>query len=123
MIENKEYKTNNDMNKNKIRITENELKQIVAESVKKVLKEGQEGVVTENPMVNQLWNELMVLKNGLLKKVLLKYGWGKHDEIGGKFVVKLLQTISECIGTFNAILQGTTADNEEYWSRIEHEQD
>ena len=39
MIENKEYKTNNDMNKNKIRITENELKQIVAESVKKVLNE------------------------------------------------------------------------------------
>ena len=37
--ENKEYKTNNDMNKNKIRITENELKQIVAESVKKVLNE------------------------------------------------------------------------------------
>lgn len=27
MIENKEYKTNNDMKKNKIRITENELKQ------------------------------------------------------------------------------------------------
>lgn len=39
MIENKEYKTNNDMNKNKIRITENELKQIVAESVKKVISE------------------------------------------------------------------------------------
>ena len=38
--ENKEYKTNENMTKNKIRITENELKQIVAESVKKVLKEG-----------------------------------------------------------------------------------
>lgn len=111
------------MAKNKIRITESELKQIVAESVKKLLKEGQEGVVTENPMVNQLWNELMTLKNGLLKKVLLKYGWGKYDEIGGKFAVKQLLTISEAIGTFNAILQGTTADNEEYWSRIEHEQD
>ena len=38
--ENKEYKTNKNMMKNKIRITENELKQIVSESVKKVLKEG-----------------------------------------------------------------------------------
>ena len=38
--ENKEYKTNKNMSKNKIRITENELKQIVAESVKRVLKEG-----------------------------------------------------------------------------------
>ena len=37
--ENKEYKTNNDMNKNRIKITESELKQIVAESVKKVLSE------------------------------------------------------------------------------------
>jgi hypothetical protein len=37
--ENKEYKTNKNMTKNKIRITENELKQIVAESVKKILSE------------------------------------------------------------------------------------
>ena len=37
--ENKEYKTNKNMSKNKIRITENELKQIVAESVKKTLNE------------------------------------------------------------------------------------
>lgn len=37
--ENKEYKTNKDMKKNRIKITENELKQIVAESVKKVLNE------------------------------------------------------------------------------------
>lgn len=35
----KEYKTNINMSKNKIRITENELKQIVAESVKKILSE------------------------------------------------------------------------------------
>ena len=111
------------MAKNKIRITENELKQIVNETVMKVLNENQYGIVTENPEINQLWNELMTLKNGLLKKVLLKYGWGKYDEIGGKFAVRQLRAISEAIGTFNAILQGTTADNEEYWSRIEHEQD
>lgn len=37
--ENKEYKINNDMSKKKYRITENELKQIVAESVKNVLTE------------------------------------------------------------------------------------
>lgn len=37
--ENKELKTNNIMNKNKIRITENKLKQIIAESVKRVLIE------------------------------------------------------------------------------------
>ena len=37
--ENKEYKTNKNMNKKKIRLTENELKQIVAESVKKMLNE------------------------------------------------------------------------------------
>ena len=37
--ENKEYKTNKGMKKNRIKITENELKQIVAESVKKVLDE------------------------------------------------------------------------------------
>lgn len=37
--ENKEYKTNKGMKKNRIKITENELKQIVAESVKKVLNE------------------------------------------------------------------------------------
>ena len=119
----KEYKIDKNMVKNKIRITENELKQIVNESVKKVLNENQYGIVTENPEINQLWNELMTLKNGLLKKVLLKYGWGKYDEIGGKFAVRQLRAISEAIGTFNAILQGTTADNEEYWSRIEHEQD
>ena len=114
---------NKNMAKIKIRITENELKQIVNESVKKVLNENQYGIVTETPEINQLWNELMTLKNGLLKKVLLKYGWGKCDEIGGKFAVRQLRAISEAIGTFNAILQGTTADNEEYWSRIEHEQD
>lgn len=39
MVENKEYKTNKNMAMNKIRITENELKQIVSESVKKALKE------------------------------------------------------------------------------------
>lgn len=37
--ENKEYKKNKDMKNNRIKITENELKQIVAESVKKVLDE------------------------------------------------------------------------------------
>ena len=37
--ENKELKTNKNMAKNKIRITENELKQIVSESVKSVLSE------------------------------------------------------------------------------------
>ena len=40
ITENKEYKTNKNMGNHKIRITENELKQIVAESVKRVLKEG-----------------------------------------------------------------------------------
>ena len=107
-----------------IKLTENDLKQIVAESVKKVLNEGQEGVVIENPMVNQLWNELMVLKNGIIKDIIRKYGWGKSsDQIGGKVVVKQIMAINNAISTFNAILQGTTADNEEYWGGIEHEQD
>ena len=48
--ENKEYKTNKNMSNNKIRITENELKQIVAESVKKVLNENYE--------IKQLLNNL-----------------------------------------------------------------
>lgn len=39
--ENKEYKTNKDMKKNRIKITESDLKQIVAESVKRVLNENE----------------------------------------------------------------------------------
>ena len=46
--ENKEYKTNEKMSKNIIRITENELNQIVAESVKKVLNEGKGTIPRRN---------------------------------------------------------------------------
>lgn len=112
------------MNRNKktIRLTEADLHNIIKESVNKVLKEGQEGVVTENPMVNKLWNELMVLKNGIIKDIIRKYSWGKSSELG-KGVMKSIMEVSNAINTFNAVLQGTTADNEEYWSRIKHEQD
>ena len=123
--ENKEYKTNTNMAKKQvIRLTEGDLHRIIKESVKNVMNENQEGVVSENPMINQLWNELMTLKNGLIRDIIRKYGWGKtSDQIGGKVVVKQIMAINNAISTFNAILQGTTADNEEYWSRIEHEQD
>ena len=118
IIENKKYRNM------KIKLTESKLKQIVAESVKNVLNENQYGIVTENPEINQLWNELMTLKNGLIRDIIRKYGWGKtSDQIGGKVVVKQIMAINNAISTFNAILQGTTADNEEHWSRIEHEQD
>lgn len=107
-----------------VRLTEGDLHRIIKESVKNVMTENQEGVVSENPMINQLWNELMTLKNGLIRDIIRKYGWGKtSDQIGGKVVVKQIMAINNAISTFNAILQGTTADNEEYWSRIEHEQD
>ena len=110
------------MKKNIVRITESELKQIVAESVKKVLNEGQEGVVIENPMVNQLWNELMVLKNGIIKDIMRKYGWGKSSELG-KGVMKSIMEVNNAIGTLNNVLQGTTADNADYWDKVYHEQD
>ena len=106
----------------KIRLTENKLKQIVAESVKKVLREGQESVVTENPMVNQLYNELMVLKNGIIKDIMRKYGWGKSSELG-KGVMKSIMEVNNAIGTLNNVLQGTTADNADYWDKVYHEQD
>ena len=106
----------------KIRLTENKLKQIVAESVKKVLSEGQESVVTENPMVNQLYNELMVLKNGIIKDIMRKYGWGKSSELG-KGVMKSIMEVNNAIGTLNNVLQGTTADNADYWDKVYHEQD
>ena len=106
----------------KIRLTESKLKQIVNESVKKALREGQEGVVTENPMVNQLWNELMVLKNGIIKDIMRKYGWGKSSELG-KDVMKSIVGVSNAIGMLNNVLQGTTADNADYWDKVYHEQD
>lgn len=106
----------------KIKLTENKLKQIVSESVKKVLNEGQEGVVTENPMVNQLWNELMVLKNGIIKDIMRKYGWGKSSELE-KGVMKSIVGVSNAIGMLNNVLQGTTADNDDYWDKVYHEQD
>lgn len=106
----------------KIKLTENKLKQIIEESVNKVLKEGQEGVVTENPMVNQLWNELMVLKNGIIKDIMRKYGWGKSSELG-KDVIMSIMGVSNAIGMLNNVLQGTTADNADYWDKVYHEQD
>jgi hypothetical protein len=113
---------NENMAKNKIRLTESKLKQIVNESVKKALREGQEGVVTENPMVNQLWNELMVLKNGIIKDIMRKYSWGKSSELG-KGVMKSIVGVSNAIGMLNNVLQGTTADNADYWDKVYHEQD
>jgi predicted component of type VI protein secretion system len=56
------------MNKNKIRITENELKQIVAESVKKVLNESIKGVDKSN-IVSQNKAE--------------KYGFEREYSFGG----------------------------------------
>ena len=111
------------MNRNKktIRLTESALCKIVKESVNKVLKEGQEGVVTENPMINQLWNELMALKNGLIKDIIKKYGWGKSEV--GKDVIKSIMEVTNAISTLDAVLQRTTADNIDYWDRVYHEQD
>ena len=106
----------------KIRLTESKLKQIVNESVKKALREGQEGVVTENPMVNQLWNELMALKNGIIKDIMRKYGWGKSSELGEN-VMKSIMEVNNAIGTLNNVLQNTTADNADYWDKVYHEQD
>ena len=60
--ENKEYKTNKNMAKNKIRITENELKQIVNESVKRVLNENTD----ENYEIKKLLTNL--------------YGWTQFFE-------------------------------------------
>lgn len=122
--ENKDYKINKNMKKQVIRLTEGDLHNIIKESVNNVLNENQYGTVSENPEINQLWNELMMLKNGLIKDIIRKYAWGKtSDQIGGKVVVKQIMAINNAIGTFNSVLQGTTADNEEYWNRIEHEQD
>ena len=59
------------------------------------MNENQEGVVSENPMINQLWNELITLKNGLIRDIIRKYGWGKtSDQIGGKVVVKQIMAIN-----------------------------
>lgn len=107
-----------------VRLTESDLHRIIKESVNNVLNENQYGVVSENTEINQLWNELMILKNGLIKDIIRKYAWGKtSDQIGGKVVVKQIMAINNAIGTFNAVLQGTTTDNEEHWNRIKHEQD
>ena len=107
-----------------VRLTESDLHRIIKESVNNVLNENQYGVVSENTEINQLWNELMILKNGLIKDIIRKYAWGKtSDQIGGKVVVKQIMAINNAIGAFNAVLQGTTADNEEHWNRIKHEQD
>ena len=110
------------MAKKLVKLTEVDLHNIIKESVNKVLKEGQEGIVTENPMVNQLWNELMALKNGIIKDIMRKYSWGKSSELGIG-VMKSIVGVSNAIGMLNNVLQGTTADNADYWDKVYHEQD
>ena len=107
--------------KNTIRLTESDLKRVISESVKKVLKEQLDGNATDNPMINQLWNELMSINRGLIKEVLQKYGWGKSKELGDG-VFKQIVKVSEAINTFDAVLRNTTADSD-YWSMNAHEQD
>lgn len=107
--------------KNTIRLTESDLKRVISESVKKVLKEQLDGNATDNPMINQLWNELMSINRGLIKEVLQKYGWGKSKELGDG-VFKQIVKVSEAINTFDAVLRNTTADSD-YWAMNAHEQD
>ena len=105
-----------------IRFTEGDLHKIIKESVNKVLKEGEEYVISENPMVNQLWHELMVVRNGIMKDVIKKYSWGRSSELG-EGVLKWIIRVDEAIDTLTAVLQGTTADNTDYWDKVYHEQD
>lgn len=105
-----------------IRLTECDLSNIIKESVNKVLKEGEEYVISENPMVNQLWHELMVLENGIIKDIIRKYGWGKSLELG-EGVMKSIVGVSNAIGMLTNVLQGRTADNTDYWDKVYHEQD
>ena len=107
--------------KNTIRLTESDLKKVISESVKNVLKEQLDGNATDNPMINQLWNELMSINKGLIKEVLQKYGWGKSKELGDG-VFKQIVKVSEAINTFDAVLRNTTADSD-YWAMNAHEQD
>ena len=107
--------------KNTIRLTESELKNIITESVKNILKEQQDGNVTGNPIINQLWNELMSINQGLIKEILQKYGWGKSKELGNG-VFKQIVKVSEAINTFDAVLRNRTADSD-YWAMSAHEQD
>ena len=117
--ENKRYKNMN--RKNTIRLTESELKRVITESVKNILKEQQDGNVTDNPIINQLWNELMSINQGLIKDILQKYGWGKSKELGNG-VFKQIVKVSEAINTFDAVLRNRTADSD-YWAMSAHEQD
>lgn len=107
--------------KNTIRLTESELKRVITESVKNILKEQQDGNVTDNPIINQLWNELMSINQGLIKDILQKYGWGKSKELGNG-VFKQIVKVSEAINTFDAVLRNRTADSD-YWAMSAHEQD
>ena len=123
-IENNKTDKNESKNMNRnntIRLSESELKNIITESVKNILKEQQDGNVTDNPIINQLWNELMSINQGLIKEILQKYGWGKSKELGNG-VFKQIVKVSEAINTFDAVLRNRTADSD-YWAMSAHEQD
>ena len=128
-MRNKEYKTNNDVNKNIIRITENELKQIVTESVKKVLTEldwrtydsaGEN--ISANDIFADIKNSIFDLENtGELNVAVLKNNHivpTKHDYIHAYF-----KNENELIVEYNGITKSIPCNisklenNQEYVAR------
>ena len=113
ITENKEYKTNKNMAKNKIRITENELKQIVNESVKKVLNETYKQDIVDKAI--QSLFEIKPLINSAAREA------GFNPKEGDRQINKIIMQISQLITALDGFVNADYYQNK--WDTETHEQD
>jgi len=108
-----ESKSNKNMKKNVVKINENTLKQIVAESVKKVLKEGY-----NQETVNEAIQALLSIQR-VVDKACTQVGFNPQE--GNREISKLIIQISQLIHR----LEMTVHEDyyQEKWDRETHEQD
>jgi ribosomal protein S20 len=101
------------MKKNTVKINENALKQIVAESVKKVLKEGY-----NQQTVDDAIQALFSIEN-IVDKAKTQVGFNPNE--GDREVAKLITQIGTLIYRLKQIVYADTY--QEKWDRETHEQD
>lgn len=108
-----ESKTNKNMKKNVVKINENTLRQIVAESVKKVLKEGY-----NQQIVDEAIQAIFSIED-VVDKAKTQVGFNPNE--GNREVAQLIMQI----GTLIYRLKRTVYvdDYQEKWDRETHEQD